>query len=481
MQRKLVLKILVIVMSFIGLAMLLPMAVALLYHEYGCAKSFLVCSVPLAILGMLGLSRLQEASFVENLRISDGFLVVGLTWIFMSAFGALPFVINGDIPNFIDAFFETASGFTTTGATILTEIETLNQGSLFWRSLTHWIGGMGILVLTIALLPKLGIGGQRLMNAESTGPIKGKTASTYLKSARSLYIIYIGITLAEFVALMIAGLSPFDSIIHTFGSVGTGGFSNYNASVAAFDSLPVEIVIGIFTIMCGVNFSLYAMFLGGDRKAFNNTEFKVYIGILIFSISFITFQIHDLRAAFFQVASIISTTGFATVDFDLWPAASKFVMMCLMFCGSCGGSTAGGIKVIRLVIMGKYIRSGMRAKLHPSSVYTTKLDSGKISEDVMMQSAGFIALYLIITVVCAVIITITGTDCLTSFAASLACISNIGPGFGGVGPTCNFAFFSAPIKVMLAILMIAGRLEIYTILLMFSPQNFWRKKHSSVA
>ncbi len=481
MQRKLVLRILIIVMSFIGLAMFLPMTIALYYAEYDCARSFLVCGTPLAILGILGLMRFKAAGFVENLRITDGFTVVGLTWIFMSAFGALPFVINGDIPNFIDAFFETASGFTTTGATILTEIEVLNHGSLFWRSFTHWIGGMGILVLTIALLPKLGIGGQRLMNAESTGPIKDKTASTYLKSARSLYTVYIAITIAEFTALMIAGLSPFDSIIHTFGSVGTGGFSNYNASVAAFDSLPVEIIIGIFTVMCGVNFSLYATFIRGDRHAFNNTEFKVYISIVFLSTAFIAIQIGSLRDAFFQVASIISTTGFATVDFDLWPAASKFILMCLMFTGSCAGSTAGGIKIIRLVIMGKYIRSGMRAKLHPASVYTTKLDSGKVSEDVMMQSAGFISLYFIICVTCALLIAAAGTDLLTSFAASLACISNIGPGFGGVGPTCNFAFFSAPIKVMLALLMIAGRLEIYTILLMFSPENFWHRKHSSVA
>ena len=455
--------------------MLLPAAVSLIYGETHVALSFLYCAVPLAVLGLIGIKGFSLGMHIEdNISIAEGFLIVGLTWIFMSVFGALPFVISGDIPSFIDAFFETASGFTTTGASILSDVEALSQGALFWRSFTHWIGGMGILVLTTALLPKLGIGGQRLVNAESTGPIKDKSAATYRKSTALLYKIYIVITITEIIVLCLCGMNFFDSAIHSFGSVGTGGFSNYAESVGHFKSLPIEISIGIFTIMCGVNFGIYAQIAQGDfKKAVNNTELKVYLCIIALSVLFIAYQTGSLRDAYFQVASIITTTGYATTDYDLWPAASKFVLMLLMFIGGCAGSTGGGLKVIRIVLLGKFIKEGMRARLHPASVYTAKIDGRKIDQDIMLQSAGFISLYLMLTLAGALVVATNGIDFTSSFAASLACISNIGPGFGLVGPTCNFGFLSAPVKVFLSILMIAGRLELYTIILMFNP-DAWR-------
>lgn len=483
MPKKLILKIILIIMSIVGIAMFLPAAVALIYHETWTALSFIICAVPLTLLGIIGINRFSLGMHIEdNLSIAEGFLIVGLTWLLMSLFGALPFVISGDIPFFIDAFFETASGFTTTGASILTDVEALSQGALFWRSFTHWIGGMGILVLTTALLTKLGIGGQRLVNAESTGPIKDKSAATYKKSAALLYRIYLVITIAEIIILCLCGMNLFDSCIHSFGSVGTGGFSNYAKSVGAFNSLPIEIVIGIFTLMCGVNFGIYALIVQGDiKKALSNTELKVYLAIVAFSVIFIGIQIHSFRDSFFTVSSIITTTGYATADYDLWPAASKYILMLLMFIGGCAGSTGGGMKVIRIVMLFKFIREGMKARLHPSLMYTAKIDGRKIDQDIMMQSAGFISLYLGLTFVGALIVALSGIDFTSSFAASLACISNIGPGFGMVGPTCNFSFLPPLIKVFLSVLMIAGRLELYTIILMFNP-DAWRarKKHMAV-
>lgn len=477
-------KILGAVTALVGATMLLPVVCAVIYGEWDCVKAFMLCMVPMIIAGVLALKLIPETENA-SIRMRDGFFAVGFAWLLMSFFGSLPFVISGTIPHMADAFFETASGFTTTGSTILQVIEGLPKSMLLWRSFTHFLGGMGVLVLTVAILPMLGIGGAKLMRAETTGPTMDRISFSLNDTAKSLYVIYMGVTALVCVGLLLCGCNFYDSILHAFSTVGTGGFSSFNDSVAGFNSVWVEIVLGLGMFICGVNFNLYYAFIKGDRKAIiKDSEFRVYAIIVSVSIIFITVTLvatgtyaslgKALRDSFFQVTSLISTTGFGSADYDLWPVPCRIVIFFLFIFGGCASSTAGGVKIIRVMLFGKLIQRGLFRKLHSTSVKPVKIGGTSFSAKTMSELAAFGILYVTVIVIGTLIVSLEKVSLITALSTVLTCLSNIGPGFEMVGPTCNFAFYSAPIKVFLGVLMIAGRLELYTIILLIRPE-FWNK------
>lgn len=457
--------------------LLLPALVALLYQE--ALLPFLIPILILAVLGLLLGRRPRQTALYAR----DGFAVVALAWVGMSAFGALPFVLAGDIPNYIDAFFETVSGFTTTGASILTAVEPLSRGGLFWRSFTHWVGGMGVLVFVMAVLPMTDGHGMHLLRAEMPGPSVGKLVSRMSDTAKILYGIYLVMTLIEIVLLVLGRMPLFDACIHAFGSAGTGGFSNRNLSVGAYDSAYCDVVIGIFMLLFGVNFNLYYFLLiRRFRDFFRSEELRAYlliVGAAVLAIAADILHIYgslleSLRYSFFQVSSIITTTGFATADFNLWPTFSKSILVVLMFIGACAGSTGGGIKVARIVMLAKSAWSDMRKMLHPNAVSTTRFE-GKALSDAQVRSVHvFLTVYLLVFTVSFLLLSLEQFDIVTTFTALTACINNIGPGLEMVGPTGNFSQFSWASKLLLSFNMLVGRLEIFPMLLLFAP-SIWRR------
>ena len=484
LNKRPIIKILMAVMTLVGAAMLVPAVVALIYKEKDVFFDFVVCAVPMIIIGIAVIKILPPGDN-ETLKMRDGFFIVALAWTGMSALGALPFVISGAIPNYIDAFFETASGFSTTGSTIVGNIEALPHGILFWRSFTHWLGGMGVLVLTIAILPMLGIGGAKIMRAETTGPTMDKISGTINDSARKLYTIYIGVTVVEIIFLMLGGLDLFEASTHTFGTVGTGGLSTHSESIGAFGSVYVEMVIAVFMLLAGINFNLYHyLFTGKPGVMFRDAEFRTYIGIIAGSTAFISIMLlikhlygsigEALRYAFFQVVSIITTTGYGTADFDTWPIPCRMLIFLLMLVGGCASSTGGGAKVIRIMLTFKIIKRGAQQRLHSSAVRPIKIGGKNVDEDTLSSVKSFMIIYIMTLLIGTVIVSLDGYDLITSMSAVVACVSNIGPGFNLVGPSCNFILFSGPIKLLLAMFMIAGRLEIYTIYMMFT-RVFWKE------
>ena len=479
-----VIKVLGAVMALVGITMTIPIVFAAAYKEWDCIAAFAECMIPMIILGAAALKFIPETSNA-SLRMRDGFFTVAAAWTLMSFLGSLPFVISGTIPKMADAFFETASGFTTTGSTILEVIEGLPKSMLMWRAFTHFLGGMGVLVLTIAILPMLGIGGAKLMRAETTGPTMDRISFSLNDTAKSLYLIYIGVTLTIMVGLLLCGCSFYDSLLHAFSTVGTGGFSSYNNSIAGFNNVWVEIVLGLGMFICGVNFNLYYGALKGDIKGiFKDAEFRVYAAIVSGSIIFITVMLvvtktygsvgKALRDAFFQVTSLISTTGFGSADYDLWPIPCKIVVFFLLISGGCASSTAGGMKVIRIMLFGKLIQRGFFRKLHSTSVKPVKIGNVSFSAKTMSDLAAYGLLYVATAVISTFVVSLDNVSLMTALSTAITCLSNIGPGFELVGPTCNFAFYSAPIKVFLGFLMIAGRLELYTMILLIRPE-FWNK------
>ncbi len=457
--------------------LLLPALVALLYQE--ALLPFLIPILILAVLGLLLGRRPRQTALYAR----DGFAVVALAWVGMSAFGALPFVLAGDIPNYIDAFFETVSGFTTTGASILTAVEPLSRGGLFWRSFTHWVGGMGVLVFVMAVLPMTDGHGMHLLRAEMPGPSVGKLVSRMSDTAKILYGIYLVMTLIEIVLLVLGRMPLFDACIHAFGSAGTGGFSNRNLSVGAYDSAYCDVVIGIFMLLFGVNFNLYYFLLiRRFRDFFRSEELRAYlliVGAAVLAIAADILHIYgslleSLRYSFFQVSSIITTTGFATADFNLWPTFSKSILVVLMFIGACAGSTGGGIKVARVVMLAKSAWSDMRKMLHPNAVSTTRFE-GKALSDAQVRSVHvFLTVYLLVFTVSFLLLSLEQFDIVTTFTALTACINNIGPGLEMVGPTGNFSQFSWASKLLLSFNMLVGRLEIFPMLLLFAP-SIWTR------
>ncbi|MDB2150378.1 TrkH family potassium uptake protein [Clostridium butyricum] len=482
MNYKAVLSILGNVVKYMVALLFVPLLIALYYGE-GDAKSFLLTILIGAPIGLI-LSNIKAEK--KAIYAKEGFLIVGFAWIIISAIGALPFVISGAIPSFIDAFFETVSGFTTTGATILTAIEGLPKGILFWRSFTHWIGGMGFLIFMLALIPSLGSNSIHLLKAESPGPSPGKIVPKIKETAKILYLIYFALTLIEGILLMCAGMNLYDAVIHAMGTAGTGGFSNMNASIAAFNSPAIEWIITIFMLIFGINFALYFQILKGNFKGFfKNEELRYYLLIILSAFILITVNIISLnggdiilsiRQSAFQVSSIVTSTGFATVDFNFWPTLSKLIIVMLMFVGAMAGSTGGGIKTVRIVIMLKAIKREINKIIHPKRVNSVKIDGKTVDEDIIHGVFLFIGAYIIISLIAIFIISFDNFDVVTTVTSVITTMSNIGPGLEVVGPAGNFAAFSPLSKLVLSFCMLAGRLEIYPMLIMFSP-SIWRKNH----
>ncbi|MBR0138657.1 MAG: TrkH family potassium uptake protein [Firmicutes bacterium] len=484
LNKRLVTKVLCAVMTLVGALMLLPCAVSLIYGESFVAVSFAVCALPMIAVGYLAF-RFSKPPETNSLGLRDGFFIVGSAWLVLSVLGALPFVISGAIPNLADAFFETASGFTTTGASILSGVEGLPMGVLFWRSFTHWVGGMGILVLTIAMMPALGIGGQKIMRAETTGPSMDKITFTFNDTARSLYLIYTGMSLIETALLMISGMNLYDSLVYTFGTVGTGGFATMNNGLAGYN-VSSQLIISVFMMLAGVNFNLYYLCLAKKPgQAVKDPELRCYLLITFGSTFFVMIMLllknqaagvfDSFRLAYFQVASILTTTGYSTCDFDLWPLPCRMVLMLLMFIGGCASSTGGGMKVIRVMMGVKIAGRGVRRRLHPTAVDPVKIGGKIVPEHITRSVSEFLLLYIFVLLAGTVLVSLENADLMTSFSSVLACFSNIGPGFEAVGPTLNYGFYTAATKIFLSILMIAGRLELFTVFLMFTPA-FWSRK-----
>ena len=459
--------------------LVLPLLVTFLYGE--SPVPFLI---PILLLALCGGAMGWKKPKSTALYARDGLAVVALAWICMSLFGALPFVLSGDIPNYVDAFFETVSGFTTTGSSILTEIEPLSRGGLFWRSFTHWVGGMGVLVFVMAILPMNDGHGMHLMRAEVPGPTVGKLVSRMSDTAKILYGIYLAMTVIETVLLLLGGMSLYDSLIHAFGTAGTGGFSCRNLSVGAYDSVYFDGVIGVFMLLFGVNFNLYYFLLiRRFRDVLHSEELRAYLLIVAASVLAIAVNIShlyqsfaaSLRYAFFQVSSIITTTGYATADFNAWPAFSKAILVILMFVGACAGSTGGGMKVARIVILAKTSVCDMRKMLHPNAVATVRFEGKPIGEKNIRSVHLFLTVYLIVFTISCLLLSLEEMDLVTTFTAVAACMNNIGPGLEVVGPMGNFAAFSPWAKVLLSFDMLVGRLEIFPMLLLFAP-SIWERK-----
>lgn len=460
--------------------LLLPTAVSLYYGDAGVRPLFLTAMLT-ALIGYALRARKPQNQVIYA---REGFAVVTLSWLLLSAMGALPFWLSGEIPIYVDAFFETVSGFTTTGASILPAVEGMSKSLLFWRSFTHWIGGMGVLVFALAVLPMADNRSIHLMRAEVPGPTAGKLVPKMKDTAKILYTIYLGLTILQVLLLVFGGMSWFDSLIHTFGSAGTGGFSNYNLSVGAFGNAYFEWVIGFFVILFGINFNLYFFLLIRNfRSVYKNEELRLYLAIISLAVLAITFNIlpiyqnlaDSIRTSFFQVASIMTTTGFATADFNAWPAFSKAILLIIMFFGASAGSTGGGIKISRVLLIGRMVRREMLRLLHPRSVGVIKLEEKRVDDDTLHGVNIFILLYLMIIIVSLLLLSLDGVDFETNFSSIAACLNNIGPGFGLVGPMGNYGFYSPLSKIVLSMNMLLGRLEVFPILLSLMP-SFWKRK-----
>ena len=457
--------------------LLLPMAVALGYGE-----SPVPYLLPAALLvlcgGLLSFKKPRQASLFAR----DGLAVVALAWIAVSLFGALPFYISGSIESFVDCFFETVSGFTTTGATILTEVESLNRGILFWRSFTHWIGGMGVLVFLLSLLPLTGGSHVNLMKAESPGPQVDKLVPKVQSTAKILYGIYFALTMLELVFLLIGRMPLFEAMLTAFGTAGTGGFGFRNDSFASFSPY-IQWVVTIFMILFGVNFNAYFLLLMRKfRRAAASEEVRGYFVVIAVAVGIITANIYSmynsfgeaLRQAAFQVGSIITTTGFSSCDFDLWPTLSKEILVMLMFIGACAGSTGGGIKVSRFLILGKTLAKELKTALHPQVVAPARMDGKLLNHETIRTTNVFVAAYIFIFAASFFLISLNGFDMVTNFTAVAATLNNIGPGLEMAGPMQNFGCFADPAKLVLIFDMLAGRLEIFPMLVLFMPDT-WRR------
>lgn len=459
--------------------MTLPMIVSVVYREKTGVYFVMAALLCLGAGVLLSMKKPEKTTYYAK----EGYISVALGWIVMSIMGCLPFVFSGEIPFFFDALFEIISGFTTTGASILTDVEALSKCMLFWRSFSHWVGGMGVLVFILAILPLAG--GEhnlQLMKAESPGPSVSKLVPRLRETAMMLYKIYLGMTVLMIVILAVSGMPLFDTLCLTFGTAGTGGFGVLNSSVAGYTTFQ-QAVITVFMMLFGVNFSFYFLLLYKKAKdAFSMEEVRWYFVIYFGAVLLITVNLagqagsvlEHFHHAAFQAASIMTTTGFSTVDFNLWPQLSKAVLLLLMFIGACAGSTGGGMKVSRIVVYMKSIKREMAALIHPRSVKMMKLE-GKAVDSAMLRSIfSFLSAYLVIFVVSLLIVTLDGFDLETNFSAVAATFNNIGPGLGGVGPTSNFAGYSVLSKLVLSLDMLIGRLEIFPILLLFAP-NTWKK------
>ncbi len=462
--------------------MLLPVFVSLYYHE-NIEYVFIMVIVALFLVSLIsGLIKPRN----KKIFAKDGFVIVALSWILMSFFGCLPFFISGAIPNIIDAFFETVSGFTTTGATILVDIESLPKSILFWRSFTHWLGGMGVIVFVLAILPHKDMQSMHVLRAEVPGPSVGKIVSKTMVTARILYMLYFLLTFMEALLLCIGKVPLFDSVNIALSTAGTGGFAIKNASIAAYDNLYMEIIITIFMILFGINFNLfYLLLIKQFKRAFKSEELCTYLTIVVACTLVIAFNIYTtvdnittfgsaLRQSSFTVAAIISTTGFVTADFDLWPSLSKTIIVILMFIGGMAGSTGGGLKVARVMILLKSAYNEVKKTLNPRVVRTIKIDGAIIDAETVKAANSYFIIYFLILLISTLLVSLNGLDFATTLTSVITCLNNVGPGLSKVGPVCNYSGLSYLTKLVLIFDMLAGRLEIFPIIILLSPSS-WKK------
>jgi trk system potassium uptake protein TrkH len=463
--------------------MLLPLLVAYIYGEKAVFFAFLKSigiSLPFGLLIVLSLK-----TDSPSLKIRDGYLIAAICWFIASAFGAFPYYFSGAIPTYLDAYFESVSGFTTTGATIIDDFSVMPRAIQLWRSFSHWLGAMGILILAISLLPALGIGGLRIASAEAPGPTVEKISTKISDSARKLYFMYISFSLIEVALLLIGGMDLFDSLIHTFSSLGTGGLSNYKDGISHFDSFYVEFVVIFFSAVASINFVLYSLLLRGKWKEFfKDSELRVFLSILAVACILISLNLWlsgtcDLnlswRNSLFQTTAFITTSGYAIADYTLWPSFSQMILFCLMLIGGCSASTCGSIKVIRIIIIFKLIVRGMYKRLHPNAVVPVKIGVRTISAETVSKVTSFTILYFTILVISTLLISLEGYDLLTTLSATVSSLSNTGLGMGLLGPSGNYEIFSLPTRLYMAVLMIAGRLELFTIIILLTP-SFWKAR-----
>ena len=461
--------------------LLLPAVVGLLYGEHETLYFLLTAALALGLSLLLTWKKPVNTVFYAR----DGLLIVAFSWIAMSVLGALPFYLSGEIPSFVDSFFETVSGFTTTGSSILTDVESLSRGMLFWRSFTHWIGGMGILVFALAVLPAAKGEGRamHIMRAEMPGPSIDKLVPKMRSTALILYAVYLVMTIIEIVLLLLGGMDLFDSVVNSFGTAGTGGFSVRAESIGAYHSPYAEWVIGIFMLLFGINFNIYYLILLGKFKsALKSQELRWYLVIVALATGLIAFNVAHLfdnlgdtiRAAFFQVSSIITTTGYASLNYDVWPTFSKMVLILLTALGACAGSTGGGLKVSRLVMLVKSIGQEIRAMIHPRAVKNIKFEGRPVSKMTLDEVMVFFAAYVLLLLGSMLVVALDGFDLVSTSTAVLTCVGNVGPGLGMVGPVGNFSEFSILSKLVLSFDMLAGRLEIFPMFILFAPRT-WKR------
>ena len=471
---------LLLIMNGAFMLLCLPMS---LYFGEGDLQSILLSSFITGFAGFLAWYFTRNNKNKE-LKKRDGYIIVTSGWVTMSLFGSLPYFLSGAIPSFTDAFFETISGYSTTGASILTDIEVVHKGILFWRSLTQWIGGMGIIVLAVAVLPILGIGGMQLFVAEAPGISPDKLQPRIKETAKRLWYIYLGLTLVEMVLLWIGGMTFYDAINHALTTMATGGFSTKNASIAYYDSPFIQYVIIFFMFLAGTNFTMtYFFFKGYFRKVFSNEEFKYYslfcifnsilVGLTVFFVTDLSFE-RSFRDGLFQVVSIITTTGYVTSDYTIWTPFLTVLFFFLMFFGASAGSTAGGVKIVRHVMLVKNSILELKRQIHPSAVIPVRFNGKAVSRDITFNILAFIMIYFSVFGIGSIIIAATGVDFMTAVGSVATCLGNIGPGIGTVGPVNNFAHLPDIAKWILSFLMLVGRLELFTVLMLFTPY-FWRK------
>ena len=482
MNRSIVIYVLGYILKTEGVLMSLPCLVALIYQEKE-GFAYLIVGVISILLGQL-LTMRKPKDYVIYLK--EGCVATSLSWILMGVVGAIPFMITGEIPSFINALFEMVSGFTTTGASILSDVEVVSRCSTTWRCFSHWIGGMGVLVFIIAIVPLSGGSNINLMRAESPGPSVGKLVPKVKHTARILYIIYLGLSLIEFIILLLAKMPVFDAMNTTFGTAGTGGFGIKNSSLGGY-SVTIQWIVTVFMILFGVNFNAYYLMLFGSiKKALTMEEVRAYFGIILTSIVIITINIYSMCSSVwdaitksaFQVGSIITTTGFSTIDFNLWPQTSKTILVLLMFVGACAGSTGGGIKVSRFVILIKTMVKELNSYIHPRSVRKIKVEGKPVEHEVIRSVNVYLITYVLVFVASVFLVSFEGKDLTTNFTAVAATFNNIGPGLGAVGATGNYGGFSVLSKLVLIFDMLIGRLEIFPMLVLLSPGT-WRVRQSS--
>ena len=492
MNYKMVLNILGKTMLITASLMMLPMLVGIIYQE----NNFINFLIPILVFLAIGAPFAFCKAKSTSIYAKEGFIIVALAWIILSLVGALPFVIGGEIPNYIDALFETVSGFTTTGSSILSgvQIESLSRASAFWRIFTHWIGGMGVLVFVLAVIPNENQGIMHVYRSESPGPSSSKLVSKIKKTTRILYLIYVGMTIAEIIFLAFSGISFYECVMTAFSTAGTGGFSMYGDSIAHYANIGhksavyIEMVVASFMFLFGVNFNVYYLLLtGGVIKALKSEEVRAYLFLVLGAIIIIAFNILNtvanfgeaLRYSFFQVTAVSSTTGFVSFDFDTWPVLSKTLLLLLMIVGGCGGSTAGGMKVSRLVLVVKSLGKDIKRTVHPRAITSFQFEDQPVSKEMESSVKTYVLLYFIIIVVSTIILSIDAFagDVMTNLSSAITSISNVGPGLGKlVGATGNFSGYGAFSKIVLCFNMLAGRLEILPILIMFSPQTWIKGK-----